>query len=56
MLHSSLSFQQFSGAIDLKGFRPISLVSGIYKINAKVLANSLKMVLEKADPRPCSHC
>jgi len=33
------------GANDLKDFRPISLVGGVYKIMAKVLANRLKMVL-----------
>jgi len=36
-----------SGAIALKDFRLISLVGGIYKIIAKVLANRLKTVLEK---------
>jgi hypothetical protein len=35
------------GANSLKDFRPISLVGGIYKIIAKVLANRLKVVLEK---------
>jgi len=33
--------------IDPKDFCPISLESGIYKIIAKILANRLKMVLEK---------
>ena len=35
------------GALECKDFRPISLVTGIYKIIAKVLANRLRMVLEK---------
>jgi hypothetical protein len=35
------------GAVDLKDFRPISLVSGVYKIIAKVLANRLRRVVEK---------
>jgi hypothetical protein len=36
-----------SGALDLKDFRPITLVSGVYKIIAKVLANKIRMVMEK---------
>ena len=34
-------------AVDLKDFRPISLIGGLYKILAKVLANKLKMVVGK---------
>jgi hypothetical protein len=34
-------------AITLKDFRPISLVGGIYKIIATVLANRLKTIMEK---------
>jgi hypothetical protein len=33
--------------VDLKDFRSISLVSGVYKIIAKVLANRLRKVVEK---------
>jgi len=33
------------GAIDLKDLRPIGLVSGVYKIIAKVLTNRLRRVV-----------
>ncbi|XP_041011405.1 uncharacterized protein LOC121255193 [Juglans microcarpa x Juglans regia] len=35
------------GASELKDFRPISLVSGIYKIISKVLANQMSKVMDK---------
>ena len=35
------------GAVECKDFRPISLITGVYKIIAKLLANQLRMVLEK---------
>ena len=34
-------------AMDIKDFRPISIVGGLYKILAKVLANLLKRVVGK---------
>jgi hypothetical protein len=34
-------------AVNPKDFRPINLMDSIYKIIAKILANRLKMVLEK---------
>ena len=34
-------------AMDIKDFRPISLVGGLYKILAKVLANLLKRAVGK---------
>uniref|UniRef100_A0A2N9GXK7 Reverse transcriptase domain-containing protein n=1 Tax=Fagus sylvatica TaxID=28930 RepID=A0A2N9GXK7_FAGSY len=36
-----------SAALEVKDFRPISLVGGMYKILAKLLANRLKVVLPK---------
>jgi len=36
-----------SGATSLRDFRPISLISGMYKIIAKVLAERLKQVVNK---------
>jgi hypothetical protein len=38
------------GAVDIKDFLPINIVSGVYKIVAKVFANRLKMVLRRSFP------
>jgi hypothetical protein len=40
------------GAVELKDFRPISLVGSVYKIMAKVLANRLSLVLAKIISSP----
>jgi hypothetical protein len=36
-----------AGAVEIKDFRPISLVSGVYKIISKVLVDRLNTVLGK---------
>lgn len=36
-----------NGATSVRDFRPISLISGLYKIIAKVLAERLKQVVNK---------
>lgn len=41
-----------SGAVNIKGVRPISLVGGAWKIVAKVLTNRLKIVVEKIISKP----
>jgi hypothetical protein len=41
-----------TGAMDLKDFRPICLVSGVYKIIATVLANRLRNVVDKIISKP----
>ena len=38
---------KISRAVDPKDFRPINLVGSIYKIIAKIIANKLKIELEK---------
>jgi hypothetical protein len=40
------------GAKEIKDFRPISLVGGIYKIIAKVLANRMKRVMNRIISKP----
>jgi hypothetical protein len=43
---------KFHGAKEIKDFRPISLVSGVYKIIAKVLANRMRRVMDKIISKP----
>jgi hypothetical protein len=45
-------FLRCPGASDLKEFHPISLISGIYKIIAKVLANRMRRVVDKVISKP----
>jgi hypothetical protein len=40
------------GAKEIKDFRPISLVGGMYKIIAKVLANRMRRVMDKVISKP----
>jgi hypothetical protein len=40
------------GSIDLKNFRPVNLVSEVYKIIVKVLANRMRRVVEKIILKP----
>jgi hypothetical protein len=40
------------GAKEIKDFHPISLVGGIYKIIAKVLANRMRSVMDKVISKP----
>jgi hypothetical protein len=40
------------GAKELKDFRPISLVGGVYKIVAKVLANRMRRVMDRIISKP----
>jgi hypothetical protein len=41
-----------SETIDLKDYQPINLVSGVYKIIAKVLVNRLRRVVKKIISKP----
>jgi hypothetical protein len=43
---------KFPGAKEIKDFRPISLVGGVYKIIAKVLANRMRRVMDRIISKP----
>jgi hypothetical protein len=43
---------KIQGAKEVKDFRPISLVSGVYKIISKVLANRMRKVMDKIISKP----
>lgn len=46
-LHSLSLFKKKSGEVDVKEFRTISLVDGVYKTMTRVLANRIKSMLSK---------
>lgn len=39
-------------AVEIKDFWPISLITGLYKILSKIMANRLSLVLNKVVPKP----
>jgi hypothetical protein len=41
-----------AGPIDIFDFRPISLINGVYKIIAKVLASRMRSIMEKTISKP----
>jgi hypothetical protein len=43
---------KIQGAKEIKDFRPISLVGGVYKIIAKVLANRMRRVMDRIISKP----
>jgi hypothetical protein len=43
---------KIQGANEVKDFRPISLVGGVYKIISKVLANRMRRVMDKIISKP----
>ena len=43
---------KIQGAKEVKDFRPISLVGGVYKIISKVLANRMRRVMDKIISKP----
>jgi hypothetical protein len=43
---------KFHGAKEIKDYRPISLVGGVYKIIAKVLANRMRSVMDNIISKP----
>jgi hypothetical protein len=47
-----LLIPKFHGANEIKDFLPISLVSGVYKIIVKVLANRMRRVMDKIISKP----